>query len=803
MRLHILHGARGTPERGHVVDMSPAEFLNVVADTEQMPSVECSSDAEKLNGDGFILAQYRDGSRSKHASQLRSDSHTQVFCYDVDNISVDELADALPVWAQYNVVIYSTYKHTNKKPRLRVLIELSRPVRSTKPNYLPAYLAVADALRIKPDLNTLDGARLFFGPQHKPQHVDDVIRHHFDGGAIDLDALNIKNAPAQDRATEQDFDAPGERPTKTELKKVAKNLRGSTRPRLQKVGAALEALLRGESFAGEGHRHNAQLNIAFELVKAFRRLDAEWFADKYLVTIWTDVWLLHGDDSRRDWVDAVTSAQRKLDDADEQTTQDDSNEPPPLTDEQLSAAEAQRGRLVVSHKGTYYIFAPRCGMYKGPFKSSEVAVAVRDHLAGVPNVTELEFTRQGPQIKSAVRLNHDYGTTVESVIWWAKKPPQPYDERSEAICLQAYKWVKWRPVYHDIADELLRAVAGAHYLQFEAYLTRFRVLEQPLPALTFVGPGGTWKSRLCEILARFWSNPYAASPGKADKIMTRFNSHLLQNPVIWSDEHLAVTAFGKPQPEAYRESITSKTQSVEQKGVDGLSLLVSAIRHVISVNSDDKIFSSEIDVDSVYATMERFLLLYTDSDAVGVVEAKWRGSEEMDRLRSGESLLEHIVWLEKNRRGLHTTEGRLFVKPHTEAQVLLRARFGDNLLQYIWAVVFRATELELNGGIERHTLKRLPLFFDEAGNCYLRPGRIYDLWTTSSVIEGSGLKKPTATTIGSVLTRAGFKSKQGERASKSKNGGWQVNLKTLEQFLKFSKDDNMQHILDKLHKIKF
>jgi hypothetical protein len=795
MRIHILHGATCTPQFGHVVDMSPSEFLDLIADVSQIQSQPCRTDADKLAGEGFVLAQYREGARSKHASQLAPDSATQIFCYDVDDISIEDLASALPTWAQHDVAIYSTFKHTSAAPRLRVLVALSRPVRSIKTEYLPAYLAVAELLKISPDPSTLDGARLFFAPQHKPQHAGEVERHRFRGRPVDVDALDLKNVVALSSSGDVDFDAPGERPTKPELKKVAKNMRGSTRTRLQKTGAALEAILRGESFAGDGHRHNAQLQVAFELVRAFRRLDAAWFADKYLDGIWTDVWGGDVDRHRADWIEAVESAQKKLREDEEAATVD---ELPPMPPEAAARADKLRGKLVVSNRGTYYVYSPRCDLYKGPFSQAEVAIAVRDNLVGVGDVSELAWSRSGPRIKSAIELNHEYGTTVEGVTYWPRKPPQAYDKSSDSICLQAYHWVKWEPVFHEIADDLLHTIAGDHYDQFEAYLTRFRDLDQPLPALTFVGPGATWKSKICELLSRFWGSSYAPSAGRAQKIMTRFNAHLLVNPVVWSDEKLAFENFGKPQPEAYRESITSKTQAIESKGVNGIINLVSAVRHVISVNSEDKIFSNEIDADSVHATMERFLLLYTDTERVTALEQRWRGSEEMERLRSGELLCEHVVWLEKHRRDAHTSEGRLFIKPHTDAQVLLKARFGGELLNYIWSVVFRACEFELRDSAEELSASaraRLPLVCLDGDLC-VRSGRIHDLWVSSKAVAGAGINRPTIQKISKILTGAGF------RKNVSKTGRFVIDEDVLRQFLLVFDEEAPSTIIEKVKQIK-
>jgi hypothetical protein len=435
----------------------------------------------------------------------------------------------------------------------------------------------------------------------------------------------------------------------------------------------------------------------------------------------------------------------------------------------------------MSYRAAYFVYDARCGAYKGPFKAAEVAIAVRDCLGGVPGVTETVITKTGPALKSAVELNHEYGTTCETVMYFAKKTP-PQDVLNGTIYLTAYKWIDWQPVYHTIADELLRALSGKHYELLEAYLTQFRNLDQPLPALTLVGPRKTWKSKICEILSRYWTTEHGASAGDATKIMVKFNDHLLKNPVIWSDEELAVTSYGKPQPEAYRKSITAKMHHVEPKGMQTVTL-ISAIRHMIAVNDDSKVFSSEVDADSIYATMERFLLLYTDADQITKFEEKWAGTAEIERLRTGETLLEHVRWIEQNRK--YESQGRLFVIPHTEAQTLLRARFADDTLLYIWQLAFDALERE-TGFSNKGQFDRLPLMCDDKGHFRLSPKRVHEMWGESKITANAGVKKPTTQKIGTILTKAGFKFDRKERASKSKYEAWRVDHNTLKQFIEVS-----------------
>lgn len=792
MILTLLDSYTALPQFAELADVTGCEVLDLFADVVGCPSTLCESEDDKKRGAGFILAEYKSGAASKNLKDLSVNSKTEVFCYDIDKMTLEDITKAFPVWMEYSVLLYSTFKHTPDKPRYRLLIELSEPVSNNqKFPYHDLYMAGARLLHIKADPKALDRARFFFGPQHRPGITPERIR--FEGRRLDLKELgSIRVASNRPKLVEEEsnFDIAQDHPSSQELKKFISNLRKSSNDRKLRIGAAMDTILRGEPFAPVGSNHNTALQIAFELVRTFPYLDGNWFADKYLRKPWESMWPEGFDVALKDWRRSVESAKEKHAAARSEEENEakakknlSADSKTKLSKEQRAEVRAMAGKLIMSHRGTYYVYSAWSGMYRGPFKAPELAVAVRDLLGDVPGVSEIEFIQKTVSLKSATRLNYEYGTTAESVLWFAKKPPKAWDEEGNGVCLQAYRWINWEPVYHQIADDLLRAVAGKHYDLLERYLYQFRNLDQTLPALTFIGPRSTWKSRICEILSRFWTTSYGPAPGKAEKIMTRFNGHLVKNPVIWSDERLAVTYQGQPQPEAYRESITDRIQTIEIKGVDGIATLVSAVRHVIAVNNDDKIFSSEVDADSIYATMERFLLFYTDTDRIAEVEKAWLSTPEMDRLRSGESLLEHIRWIEENKD--FESQCRLFVKPHTDAQVLLRARFSDDTLHYIWQVAISALDQE-GSFSSPGQIQRLPLIKDSKGRVYISPGRIHDLWSVSKVTAGARVGKPSSQKIGQILTQAGFKAFKDERASKNKWKGWQVNVNTLKEFLRAS-----------------
>ncbi|MDP6423647.1 MAG: hypothetical protein QGG14_02840 [Planctomycetota bacterium] len=794
MIVTLLHGAKCTPDRGSQVDIDSGAFLDWLADTDKCPSVECADDAAKLAGDGFVFAQYREGATSKSLGSLAESSATDLLCFDVDDIDLHALKAALPAWSKTDAVVYSTWKHTPEAPRVRLVVRLSRPVSNADDReFRQVYSAVAYLLHVPYDPQAADRARFFFVPQHKPGALGTAERVRFGGEALDVDALLRVKAgqPTAPVRPGGDFEAPLARPRESQVRALAKRLSSGGAggdPRLQKIGASLDAALRGEAFAGAGSVHTAMVELAFEAVRAFPRLDADWFAGAYLEKSWSGMW--PGEDvgaAIADWRKCVSTAESKLASGRAERVQEAALYAPevlsPLDAEALARAAAMAGGLVCEHRGAYYVYDVRGGEgYVGPLKGTGLPAALRRCLVGVPGFSyQTPRPNAPPVLKSGPKLVEEYGVDLEGVHYHAVPPDGgAFDVERRLAHLPAYRWNEWPAVWHPIADELLRAMMGIQYGRVEVWLSKFRDLGQPLPALTLVGSRGTWKSRLSQTLSRFWGPPESPTPCDASQVLNRFSGPLLVNPVVWSDEQLARSDTGKAIPEAYRRSITERAHAVERKGLDPVTLH-TATRHLISVNDVDKVFGGEVDAASVEATIERFLIVQVDGDAVGAFEGRWAGRPELARLRSGESLLEHVRWLEEGVQSV--SRGRLWVGTDTHAEVLLRARFADDTLSLCMLIAVQALLAETSASVQGQ-LGRLPLVCDDDGALRLSPARIVDLWPDSRLTAGSGLRKPTTQRVGRMLQKAGFKADGGERAIDSRKWkAWKLEHERLREFL--------------------
>lgn len=792
MKVTLLTGVTCTPDRGTVVDIDSARFLDWLGDPTKAPSMECRDEAEKLNGAGFVFAEYRPGAKAKSNDNLSPQSKTDLLCYDVDDARLSDVERMLKQCEKgVDCVVYSTWKHKPEVPRVRLVVRLTLPVSNYGENpFRRVYATVAHLLKIPADPLASNRANFYFGPQHKPGAAVTAVRLRYRGEPLDTDAVlevaatrPIPHIGAS--SGELDFEGARLQPDKSTLRALVRRLTHGNE-REQWIGAALDAMLRGARFAVDGSVHAAMAQVAFELVRAIPLIDPDWFAEHYLEKSWAVMW--PGEAPKHalsDWRKCVRTAESKIAagraNKAEQAARYAPNDSEELDDAALERAASVAGGLVCEHRGAYYVFDPRAGHYDGPLKGTGLSAACRRSLVGVPGFSYQTIRPNSPPVlKSGPRLVEEYGVDLFDVHYYARAPKRVFDRVNRSIHIPAYHWNDWAPIWHRVIDELLRAVAGDQYPKLEAWLSQSRDLEQPLPALTLIGERGTWKSRIAQSLSRFWGPSSVATPCSASQVLNRFSGPLLANPVIWSDEELARNETGRRIPEAYRRSISELVHAVERKGVDPVSLH-TATRHVISVNDIDKVFGGEVDASSVEATIERYLVFQIAGERIRAFEAKWRNKPELDRARSGESILEHTRWLEENTS--HESQGRLFVATDTDPELLLRARFSDDTLATAVNIaidaLFAETRLSVKGNIER-----LPLICDEQCNLRLSPVRIAALWSDSRLTAGLAIRKPTAQKLGRILQKAGFKAYYHERATDSRKWkAWLIRHDRLREFL--------------------
>jgi len=123
------------------------------------------------------------------------------------------------------------------------------------------------------------------------------------------------------------------------------------------------------------------------------------------------------------------------------------------------------------------------------------------------------------------------------------------------------------------------------------------------------------------------------------------------------------------------------------------------------------------------------------------------------------------------------------VESVTDPEMLLKARFTDDVLYYCWMLAIDALRLEASTSNPGSDISRCAISLDPQNRLRLNPSRLHTLWADSTKTAGTGVKIPSPQKIGSIMTKAGFKRNKSERASNHSSGGWEINAETLEQFL--------------------
>lgn len=133
---------------------------------------------------GFVGGHLKDGRRTKMNVRAR-----QIVTLDADFAGPDfwsQVQDIMLDWSDFAALIYSTHKHTPEKPRLRLVVPLSREVGPGE------YEAIARKLAEAVGMDTFDGStyetnRLMFWPSHSTD-VDPVFEVH-DAPILDPDEV--------------------------------------------------------------------------------------------------------------------------------------------------------------------------------------------------------------------------------------------------------------------------------------------------------------------------------------------------------------------------------------------------------------------------------------------------------------------------------------------------------------------------------------------------------------------------------------------------------------------------------------
>lgn len=161
---------------------------------------------------GFVAGHLKNGQRGTGKVECRS-----MITLDADFAEPD-LCDTVEMFAEYSYIIYSTHKHTPDKPRLRLIVPLSRTV--TAEEYEAAARKLADSLGIEQFDDTTyqphrlmyypstsaDGEYVFRHSERQPLDVDKLLAEYADWRDVREWAFSSRTAGAREKAVSKQED---------------------------------------------------------------------------------------------------------------------------------------------------------------------------------------------------------------------------------------------------------------------------------------------------------------------------------------------------------------------------------------------------------------------------------------------------------------------------------------------------------------------------------------------------------------------------------------------------------------------
>lgn len=190
MMIRLSTGNSRMEKKWNLVEMELSEFRERISTTRRTSeTVEQYRKMSKAQQDsikdvgGFVLGTLKGGRRKKDTVLTRSG-----LTLDMD-YGTPDIMDEIEMFFDFHCMIYSTHKHTPEKPRLRLIIPLSREV--TPDEYGAVARKVAEEIGIELfDDTTYEPSRLMYWPSTSAD--GEFVFREIEGKVLDPDAVLAK-----------------------------------------------------------------------------------------------------------------------------------------------------------------------------------------------------------------------------------------------------------------------------------------------------------------------------------------------------------------------------------------------------------------------------------------------------------------------------------------------------------------------------------------------------------------------------------------------------------------------------------
>lgn len=161
---------------------------------------------------GFVGGKLTKGRRKSGSVEKR-----YIISLDADFADTD-FCDGLELFADYTYCVYSTHKHTSEKPRLRLLIPLSRPCNSDEYEAVARFVAKDIGIDMFDDTTyqphrlmywpstSIDGEYLFRCEENKPLDVDKILSEYGNWTDVSGWPVSSRTIKSKERALKKQED---------------------------------------------------------------------------------------------------------------------------------------------------------------------------------------------------------------------------------------------------------------------------------------------------------------------------------------------------------------------------------------------------------------------------------------------------------------------------------------------------------------------------------------------------------------------------------------------------------------------